>query len=53
MRADNEAAVTWVKRWCVCVLDRRDVLDFMRGRSRMIIPPRIPTMSRRSMPDFP
>ena len=27
------------------VLDRRDVLDLMHSRSRMIIDPRIPTMN--------
>ena len=34
------------------VLDRRDVLDLMHGRSRMAIGPRIPTMPRRGMSGF-
>ena len=34
------------------VLDRRDVLDIMHGRSRMTIDPRIPTMPGRSMSGF-
>ena len=35
-----------------CVLDRRDVFDRMRGRSRMIIDPHIRTMPGRSPPCF-
>ena len=35
------------------VLDRRDELDLMNGRSRNTIDPRIPTMPGRSMPGFP
>ena len=34
------------------VLDRRDVLDLMHGRSRMTIEPRIPTMPGRGMSGF-
>ena len=34
------------------VLDRRDVLDIMHGRSRMTIDPRIPAMPGRSMSGF-
>ena len=34
------------------VRDRRDVLDFMHGRSRTTIDPRIPTMPGRSMSGF-
>ena len=34
------------------VLDRRDVLDIMHGRSRMAIDPRIPTIPGRSMSGF-
>ena len=34
------------------VLDRRDVLDLMHGRSRMTIDPRIPTRPGRSMSGF-
>ena len=33
----------------MCVLDRRDLLDLMHGRSRMAIDFRIPTMPGRSM----
>ena len=34
------------------VLDRREVLDLMHGRSRMTIDSRIPTMPGRSMSGF-
>ena len=34
------------------VLDRRDVLDLMHGRSHMTIDPRIPTVPARSMSGF-
>ena len=34
------------------VLDRKDVLDLMHGRSRITVDPRIPTMPRRSMSGF-
>ena len=34
------------------VLDRRDVLDLMRSRSRVTIDPRIPTIPGRSMSGF-
>ena len=34
------------------VLDRRDVLDIMHGRSRMTIDPRIPTMPGQSTSGF-
>ena len=34
------------------VLDRRDALDLMHGRSRMTMDPRVPTMPGRSMTGF-
>ena len=39
-------------RWGGGVLDRRDVLDIMHGRTRNTINPRIPAMPGRSMSGF-
>ena len=49
---ERYARRTWRRVPATGVLDRRDVLDFMHGRSRVAVDPRIPTMPGRGVSGF-